>query len=581
MSRWFPVAAAILFILLGLAFIDQAGIQNDEALFAPPIFEPGSAFHRIRIFGHDIPLMTLSYLGAWKTWFYWPIFKLFSPNLLTLRLPALLVGSLSILLFFNLLRRTGWPGAAVAGTLLLATDPVYLLTSLFDWGPVAFQHLFFLTFVERLTDFAQSGRRRSLALAACAAGLGLWDKALFLWPLLGFTLAVLLFYWAEFRRLLTPTHFRIALVATLLAALPLVLYNIRRRGATLDGNARFTNAEYAQKFIHVRVSANGTAMFGFLNYDEWQRPVTEPATALGRAAWWIRERVGEQRHTLTIPAFFLALALAPLWWRSGARRLLLATLVFFATGWLLMASTRDAGGAAHHVMLLWPAPHFFIAVAFAAAAERLPRYRTAVLAAAIAVLCGKQLLVLNQHLVQFERNGAAGHWNLAILPLSDLLGQLPASRVYILDWGMIDPLRMLHRGRLPVEMGSEPLMHEETTDRDAEAITRMISDPRAVFVSHTPAFEEFRGVPERLGRFAAKTGYTRDLIRTLADPQGRPVFEVYRFSRGVVAADSVRDLDGRGLGGARRAGLLHHPSGQREEGLGAVVAVAVDGDRRP
>jgi 4-amino-4-deoxy-L-arabinose transferase-like glycosyltransferase len=536
MPRWFPVAAPIIFTLLGLAFIDQAGIQNDEALFAPPVFEPGSAFHRIRVFGHDIPLMTLSYLGAWKSWFYWPIFHLFPPTLLSLRLPTLLLGAASILLFFNLLRRTGYAGAALGGTALLATDPVYLLTSLFDWGPVAFQHLFFLASVDRLADFSHTGRRRSLALAGVALGRGLWDKALFLWPLLGLITAALLFYHADLRRILSPGNLRVLLAASLLAALPLLLYNIRRKGATIEGNARFTTSEYASKFVHVRVSANGSAMFGFLNYDEWQRPVTEAGTPLGRAAWWLRQRAGEQRYTWTIPAFFLALGLAPFWWRSPARRPLLATLVFFATGWFLMASTRDAGGAAHHVMLLWPAPHFFIALAFAAAAERLPRLRGPALAAVFVLLCGKQLLVLNQHRVQFERNGAAGHWNLAILPLSDLLGTLGASRIYILDWGMIDPLRMLHRGRLPVEMGSEPLMHEETTDRDAEAITRMIADPRAVFVSHTPAFEEFRGVPRRLDRFAAAHGYVRSPIRTLADPQGRPVFEVYRFAAAGPAA---------------------------------------------
>jgi hypothetical protein len=42
--------------------------------------------------------------------------------------------------------------------------------------------------------------------------------------------------------------------------------------------------------------------------------------------------------------------------------------------------------------------------------------------------------------------------------------------------------------------------------------------------------EDFHGVDAHLDRFASMTGYRRELIRTIADSNGRPVFEIFRFT---------------------------------------------------
>src|SRR5229473_1045702 len=89
--------ACCLFIVLGTALAAHAGIENDEALFAGPIYSHYSLFS-IRIFHKDVPVMIMTYLGALKTLLYWPLFRAFPPNLYSVRVPMVLVGAFTIAL---------------------------------------------------------------------------------------------------------------------------------------------------------------------------------------------------------------------------------------------------------------------------------------------------------------------------------------------------------------------------------------------------------------------------------------------------------------------------------------------------
>ena len=53
---------ATLFTALGLLFVNYAGLQTDEALFAATIFRGDGGIFSIAIGNHHIPVMFLSYL---------------------------------------------------------------------------------------------------------------------------------------------------------------------------------------------------------------------------------------------------------------------------------------------------------------------------------------------------------------------------------------------------------------------------------------------------------------------------------------------------------------------------------------
>src|SRR5690349_861208 len=141
--RLAPALALILcifFFFAGYQFLPLLGIEDVEALFAEAILPPRRDYS-MRVGHSHLPLMLMSYLGALKSWIYAAIFPIFGTGLLSMRLPMLLAGAISLWLFYRLLDRIAGKRAALIGCGLLAVDSMYLLTLCFDWGPVALQHL--------------------------------------------------------------------------------------------------------------------------------------------------------------------------------------------------------------------------------------------------------------------------------------------------------------------------------------------------------------------------------------------------------------------------------------------------------
>src|ERR1035437_2924392 len=135
------LAACLLFFVTGSAFVSHLGLQNDESLFANGIFKPYAVVYTYPWGRAGLPVMLMSYLGALKSWIYRPIFELFGTGASAVRVPMVLAGVASVWLFYLLLRRAAGERAALFGCGLLAADSLYLLTTCFDWGPVALQHL--------------------------------------------------------------------------------------------------------------------------------------------------------------------------------------------------------------------------------------------------------------------------------------------------------------------------------------------------------------------------------------------------------------------------------------------------------
>ena len=94
---------------------------------------------------------------------------------------------------------------------------------------------------------------------------------------------------------------------------------------------------------------------------------------------------------------------------------------------------------------------------------------------------------------------------------------------------MMDSLRLLSRGKLPLRVGTDPISKPDLTDADREFLARMISEPDHVFINHTKDFEFFTGVNDKLVKYAADAGYRREIMAVIPDSNGRPVYEVYRF----------------------------------------------------
>jgi 4-amino-4-deoxy-L-arabinose transferase-like glycosyltransferase len=487
------------FVLLGSAFIPYVGIQTDEALVGDPIFGTIANEFRIRIFHHNVPLMLMDYVGALKSWLYWPIFGIFRPSAQSLRWPVLIVGAMTIWLFHLLVNRIAGTRAALAGCFLLATDTMFLLTTEFDWGPVAIQHLMLVAACLLLLRFAETGFVKCLFGGFFALGLGLWDKALFTWILAGLAVAALAVFPKDVLRRLSLRNLGVALVGFLIGASPLLIFNARHHWPTILQHASFSTENIAQKADVLQSTVDGSGLFGYM--------VAEPG-----------------HHNLLLPALLLSLATAPLWGKS--RSAILFALVFLAATWIQMALTANAGGSVHHAVLLWPFPHLMIALALADASLRWRRWGTVAFVALISIICAANLFLTSQYLASLIHNGPMVTFTDAIYPLSDSLAN-ETRDVIVMDWDIYDPLLLLRRGSGNLRAGFFDIMNGPAEPK----IEAFLNNDGAIFITHTPDNQFFPGVNQKLETSAAARGFRKDSLRLVPDSHGRNVFEVYRFTR--------------------------------------------------
>jgi hypothetical protein len=559
--RWFAIAACCLFFLAGQLFVPLLGTTVDEEEFGTAFLAPPGGHGGWWCLHTGVPVEFDNYYGALKAWLYRPIFAVFGTGVQALREPMLLAATVSIWLFFLLLRRMAGNRAAVIGTGLLASDAMYLLTSCYDWGPVALQHLLLIGGMLLALRFYQEGGWASLAGGFFLFGLAMWDKALAAWMLSGLGIAALAVYWGPVRRAIAVRRVAVATVTFLLGALPLVVYNVDTHLATFTGKSsnsggwpgasRSYSASEIPAKAHVLVdTVLGNLLFGWLVEEDGENAQpAAPGNVLEKASLGLSELARRPRVNLLLPAFLLALALAV---RSHARdrRIVVFCLVAMAVQWVQMAITDGAGTNAHHAVLLWPLPQAVIGVAFAAASRRFGRAAVPALAGALAVLMAAGALQINEYYRMAWRNGGTVFWSDAVLRLPRYLQGMRAERVLCMDAYIVQPLRVLSRGALPLD---EMFLSRDFREAEWSVLTLngenkpAVADPQnlespgmklieaaanqpgTLFLGRTKAWESEDGAA--LLDLAGAAGYRQAVLATIPDSFGRPVYEAYRFVR--------------------------------------------------
>lgn len=528
LQRFAVPGACGLFAALGALLIPLAGLQADEALFGTPLYPSISNYLWTRPWRIDVPPMVMTYVGSLKSFLYLPIFQILGANLWTIRFPMVLAGAATIFLFYRLAEAAVGRRAALLGTFLLASDPLFLMTNTFDWGPVALEHLLLVTGCLALYRFGAvghgvgpfwHGRTRNLALGFFCFGLALWNKAIFLCALAGLSAASLTALWPWVRRELRLRNLAVAAGAFLAGAAPFVYYNIQHPLITFSENTHPEPEAIPSKWLQVESGLQGRSLFGYIASEEWMEPAQEPAGLIGRASAAIRDRVGPYRSSGFYYAAGALLLLVPLWWRSRAAWF---SLVFCTVSWLWMASMRNAGTGAHHIVLLWPFPILFVA----AALRRAPGW---LLLAGGAAMMLSNLLVVNQYLVQLHRNGAYTPFTDAMEELSSTLDPRAGKTVYITDWGLYDSLNLLHRGELKLHNIASVLLDDQVDAYEADLLRSLEADSDALVVGHVAEREVYPGSAGRLDGHLVQAGLRREVFRVVADTNGRPMFELARI----------------------------------------------------
>jgi 4-amino-4-deoxy-L-arabinose transferase-like glycosyltransferase len=452
------------------------------------------------------------------------VFSVWPPSPASVRIPAILLGALSVWWTYRLVLRTLGIRAALACAALMATDPMYILYSRWDHGPVVIQHLCLVGSMLALVHFDQERRVGWLAAGFFSLGLGIWEKAVFLWLVTGLVVAALFLFRRQIWRALSFRNLAVATAAFLIGASPLIIYNARQKLITFRSNTVWSTEGIVGKARLLRYVLEGNALFGSTMREPWEGPLREPSTTAEKAAVSIALAAGMPRHSLMGYLAVATFLLLPLVWRTPARTAALFVLICGAVAWCQMAFVKGTGGAAHHAILLWPLPTIGIAAVLAAASGRL-RYGRAMVIAIVAVACAANLLVLSTYYTNLLRNGGTSSWTDAMYPAFDAIDKMDKEAVCTVDWGFFDTVRLFERGRTPMCGVGDPV-----NDEEKRFDLFYVSHPRYVYLTHTEGNESFPGITARFVQFAESKGFRRVNQQVFADTNGRNTVEIFRFA---------------------------------------------------
>lgn len=530
---WLAAAGiSLLFCLIGVVFIPYAGAQYDEVLFADAIYAPDSVEYFEHVGSRQVPVMLMTYIGTLKAALYVPVFKLLGNNHVSLRVPVLLAGALSVFTFFAIARRLAPAKFALAVTALLATDAVYLLTSVFDWGPVALQHVLLAAALFCGFRYAETKQARWTFACALAAGLALWDKAIFIWLLTGFGIALVLCFHTGLWAIAANRRLSLAAAAGfLLGAAPFIYYNGITQLRTFTANAEVDESVPASyKLLMIDKTLDGSGLFGYV-VRESPEGYPENLKFVEKPPLWLSGVLHAPQRSWQHLLLVAGLMLAPLTWFGERRRLALFLLLGTVFSVVLMLSTRNAGASQHHTILLWPVPQLLLAIVLAEISARWPRKGAAAALAAVLLCVASNLTVLNQYLAQFISSGPTVIWTNAIRPLVNELGLHHGRMVFAADWGISEQVQFYGAGRIGFHRPADGVvisLHEPLSQAYVE---KQLADPRTLFVTHTEGREMFVGVRRKLIEFAAEKGYGHQILKVIKDRHGVPIFEIHEFKR--------------------------------------------------
>lgn len=476
---------------LACILIPYPGLEGDECVFGLATFGGLAREFCISIFHRQFPLMIFYYAGSLKGLLFWPILHLFGANIWSIRIPVAIAGAVTAALTYDFAQRIANRRVAIIAAMLVATDPIFILTNTLDWGPVAMEHVLLLTALALLV-------RGRLQLACFVIGLAFWNKAVFIWAFAGLIVGGLIAYLPAIRKHLPGTKLMArCVVAFLLGCAPLLIYNIRRPASTLRSNVHMSFAGFGDKVTSLHYTLDGSDLFGIVAGMDG-----------------VTDHTGPRFHDLFLPALLLSVAIT-LWpFRAPELRPARFALGFCAGSLFLIALTRYTGFA-HHLVLLYPMPQLLVATVLASI------HRRHAPAAFALLLVGANLLVFDTYITQLRRSGPYGLFTDATFALSKTL-QDGVDHVYPIDAGLWENIFTMHEGKQRTQalfVLSQPVGE----------LRNALRDPQAVFVDHVPGRQYLAGSAARLDEIAKPLGLHKVPLRTISDSKGRPQMEVFVY----------------------------------------------------
>ncbi len=540
------VAAIATYLALGWHQHALPGLQYDEVADAVPAMEvlhgqTPSSEGTIAVFGRDLPLMMRAHIGPTSTYWTMAAFALTGVSVATLRASQLVLGALTLLLFWLLARRWFDDGTAAVAVVMLATAPPFVWWSRagINWTlpllPLA------LAMLLALTTWWRTRSAWALIAAAWLCGAGIATKILFVWLLPPLALWTLIVVGLAGLRAVVARHpprvWASAVVAFGLGLAPMLLHN------WLDGPVTWRmlrqNLRRTRLYGHDNLDVANNLAFVTTDFLRAMRGGTGamPSPAGGGAGALlllvglavVAAVVVRHRDRLR-----LAIGGAPDRSDDGIRARLFLLL---AVALIVPASTVSTSSiGATYLFILLPFAWLVIAVALVDVARTVARRSAAVPVIATAAIASAWLAAASvtfQHLAAnrtvhayLAATGGTNVWSDAVDHLATKLESEYRDRHPIaMDWGIERSVTFLTEGRVRMPESFEYRPHPSPWFDGETAAS--LDDPRSLYAFHAPAFAAFPGRFEALESAARARGMQLRLVETLLQRDAQPNILLY------------------------------------------------------
>ena len=517
------LALAVAWLWLGGMTATSLGYNYDEAIFAGMAkdFTTGEVHgHHMpgngtaNLWNRPFPVWIQPYLGAVKSWQLIPLFTYFEPSVFIVRMSNLAWALVGLLFFMLWVWKLFGLAEAVAGGLLLATDPAFYFLSLLDWGS------FVPSFVCRCAGFFfvliawRERKFRYAFLAGAAPGLGFFNKVDFVVVLCGVTAAATCAYAKPALNFIRtrPKPVAVAALGFLIGAGPMTAMSLRMFKFTVAHNAPVNPGEFSEKLHALTATYDGSYFYRLMDaggmFDKMQQlapPVWTPLGIVILAAFVVLFW-----QTLRLPA------------GSDARRVLiflLTALVLATLGvFLLPRAVRI-----YHAILAAPFAHLIIAVAgvslwrkFSGVGGKKNFARGAIILVFAALLATQILAVVKTEKLIYQTHGR-GWWSDAQDQFAATVKNRADLTLVSLDWAFHESMLFLSDGPTLVE----PFWKLTGTDP-----AKLPQDTNFVYLVHPPEYS-LSPFGATFLDFARKN--PRAKITDWRDHEGKIVFYTVQF----------------------------------------------------
>lgn len=196
-SNKLAIILIAIYFLISVIKIEYPGVNNDQLMFVnAATLHPDNMFLWKSFNG--IPTMIFPYIGALKSYLYIPIFHFFGVNIWSIRLPHIIIISISLFLLYKTLILAFNEKIAVLAILFLALDPSTIVYSRIDTGPTVLEFLFKILAIYLLFLYLSTRKEIIFLSIYPVLFLGIFNKINFFWFVNAFTLSLIIFYGRSF-----------------------------------------------------------------------------------------------------------------------------------------------------------------------------------------------------------------------------------------------------------------------------------------------------------------------------------------------------------------------------------------------